>query len=210
MLETRCSSSGPALVAAPRSFVPGRSALQPEASRSIPDAAGRPVTGDPRAWGRRLAWLGGATALLVVLPFSPVGLLQIAPAGFGLVAAALGAGSGLLIGRATPGTLDRVRGRVPLWALALMAPVVGAVWGGAVGGVAGLVVDGLQEALLGVLAGGSVGAVQVGMSWFPMVFQTVTGRPVWPVVLVSLLFSPVLATIALVCSHAMVDLLRYV
>lgn len=164
--------------------------------------ARRRITGEPRAWGHRLAWLGGASALLVSLPFS----LGLIPGSYALVAGVLGAGSGLALGRATPAALDRVRGRVPLWALALLAPGVGAVWGGSVGAAAGLISGGPGAALLGLIAGSCIGALQVGLWWFPLVFQTVRGERVWPVLLGSVLLCPLLTMVALWVTFTLVRL----
>ncbi|MEC8425073.1 MAG: hypothetical protein VX000_14915 [Myxococcota bacterium] len=175
---------------------PALSGRQPLARGLSGGAARRRVTGEPRTWGHRLAWLGGASALLVSLPFSLGGGASLAPGVYALVAGVLGAGSGWALGRATPAVLDRVRGRVPLWALALLAPVVGAVWGGSVGAAAGLISEGGTVAALGLIAGSCIGALQVGLWWFPLVFQTVRGERVWPVLLGSVLLCPLLPMVA--------------
>ena len=184
----------------------GSSARQPLATALPGGDARRRVTGEPRAWGQRLAWLGGASALLVSLPFSLGVGASLIPGFYALVAGVLGAGSGLALGRVTPAVLDRVRGRVPLWVLALLAPVVGAVWGGSVGAAAGLISEGGTFAALGLIAGSCIGALQVGLWWFPLVFQTVRGERVWPVLLGSVLLCPLLTVVALWFTFTVVKL----
>lgn len=144
-------------------------------------------TGSPLTWGRDLALIGGVSSF--VLPSMMVG--PLVPAAFPWWAAAAGAGTGLLLGLAAPALLDLVRGRVPLLVLVLLAPLVGAAWGGLSGSLAGAAVGG-DSALLGLLAGSTAGAVQLGIWWFPYTFQTVLQRRRWPVVLACVLTTPLL------------------
>ncbi len=143
-------------------------------------------TGSPAAWGRDLALIGAVTSFVLPSLMGPV-----VPSGFAARAGVAGAVGGLLLGLAMPAVLDMLRGRVAIRWLLLLAPMVGAAWGGAAGAVAGLASD-RSAALLGLISGGIAGACQLGLWWFPYTFQTVRGGRRWPLVLAAVLSSPVL------------------
>ena len=92
------------------------------------------VTGQPRVWARDMAIVGGVTSLLAPLPATILG----ATAGFIAVSAVTGALTGAGMGAAMPGLLERLRGRLPIPCLLALGPIPGAVWGGVVGSVGGL------------------------------------------------------------------------
>lgn len=143
-------------------------------------------TGSPLAWARDLGLIGGVTSYVLPSMMGP-----IPPAGFAGWAGGLGALGGVLLGLAAPALLDLVRGRVAIRWLVLLAPLVGAAWGGSAGALAGLLTDPGSE-ILGLLAGGIAGAMQLGVWWFPYTFQTVRGARSWPVVVGALVVSPLL------------------
>lgn len=163
---------------------------------AVPTA--RRVTGSPRTWAVHLALMGGLTSLIASLPFAPVG--------FAPVAGVLGVLTGAALGWCAPDLLDRVRGRVRLSVLALLAPVLGAVWGGVVGAGAGAVLLDSTAVMLGLIAGSAAGAAQVAWFWFPYVFQTVRGKAAWPVVVAAVVAAPAMSLVSLVGTMATLSL----
>jgi hypothetical protein len=152
-----------------------------------------PITGSPTAWARDLALLGGGTSLLLSMVLTGMVSSGAFPIWVGLASAAAGGSVGMV----TPWVLDAVRGRVPLFVMALLAPVAGAVWGGGAGAVAGSIVGG-ENALLGLIAGAIAGGFQLGWWWFPYTVQTVRGGRTWLVMLGALAMLPVVAWVTFV------------
>ena len=162
------------------------------------------ITGRPDRWARDLAAVGACTS--AVAPALVMGLSV-----YTLIAAVVGAVTGAALGASMPALLDRVRGRVPIPALLLAGPALGAVWGGAVGGAASLALldvtinNGFHMTpnglfLLSVLTAAIGGALQFGLFWFPYTFQTVRGGRTWPVVLGACLMTPVVGAATIIAT----------
>lgn len=149
--------------------------------------APHPITGRPTAWARDLALLGGVSSFALSMLFTgmvPAGF----PAAVGLVTGATGA----LVGLATPAALDRLRGRVSLWVLALLAPLAGAAWGGAAGAAAASLSNSAPWPL-SLVAGALAGGLQLGWFWLPYTMQTVRGGRTWPVMVAAVFALPFVA-----------------
>lgn len=152
--------------------------------------APHPVTGSPLRWARDMALVGGGTSAFV-----PALVSGLAPAGYPWVAAAVGLGTGALLGLAMPTLLDLVRGKVPLPVLLLCSVGLGAAWGGVAGALAG-VPFGANNAGLGLIAGSIAGAAQFGWWWFPYTFQTVRGGRTWPLLVAAAFALPVVSALS--------------
>ena len=133
------------------------------------------VTGRSLPWARDLALVAGASAGLAPLAIFGLG-------SFALSATVVGVVSGGLIGLGAPRLLDAVRGRLPLTVLATLGLGIGALWGAGIGAVAGAA----EQTILGpsttTWAAALIGAVQLGVFWFPYTFQTVLRGRTWPIV----------------------------
>lgn len=149
------------------------------------------LTGRPRVWARDMALMGGLSSALV-----PTLLVVFVPWPYPLIAGALGLGSGAVLGAGMPAFLNWVRRFAPPWGLLLASPFLGLVWGGGTGALAGLAF-GTNAAMLGLVAGGIAGAVQLTLWWFPYTFQTVRGARTWPVTLASVVALPLTAILVL-------------
>lgn len=149
-----------------------------------------PRVGLPARWSRDLALVGGVVAALAPC-------VEGWDAELSLAASLAGAVAGGVLGRVAPGVLDRQRGRVPLAALACLAPLVGAGWGG-FAGMAGGIAARVEPPIVVGAWGAVVGALLVGMLWLPYTVQSLRGAPTWPVVLAALLSAPFLGAIAAV------------
>jgi len=163
----------------------------------------QPVVGEPRTWSRDLALVGFVTGFAA--PAACFGWF-VSPA-FCVLAAPVGGAIGALLGRAMPGLLDRVRGRVPIaLLLVILGPVLGALWGGMTGLGAGLAAQawyalvggtpalfGPELPVVGAAYGTAAGAVQLGWFWFPYTFQTVRRGRRWPVLAAAMLLAPATA-----------------
>lgn len=163
------------------------------------------VTGEPRLWGRDMAYLGGVTSLVC----TGMGMTFSVSPQYVLAATAAGALTGGALGLAAPALLDQVRGRLPLAALVAVAgPLAGAAWGGLTGAIAWGLAGG-SPGMTGYSLGMSVtvaaiaGAIQLGWSWFPYTFQTVRREPRWPALLASTLLTPFVGIAAVVSAIAL-------
>lgn len=165
-----------------------------------PPIAG-PIPGHPRAWARDLAALGATTSVSLSLLF-----WAGVPRGFTPLVGFFTVLSGGLIGRCMPRVLDAVRGRVPIGALVLAAPVVGGLWGGLSGGLAGLLTEPRSGPVLGLLAGGLAGAAQFGWFWLPYTVQTVRRKPTWPLLVASVFALPAIAVATLLGGSSLLRL----
>lgn len=150
------------------------------------------VTGRPRVWARDMAIFGGVTCVAV-----PGILHTFAPDLYFVWAGLAGMLTGGVLGLVMPRALEALRGRVPIKVLVTLGFPIGAAWGALVGllasapyGFSGSVVA------LGVVCASLAGAVQFGWWWFPYTFQTVRGRRTWPLTVVAVLATPVLAWLA--------------
>ena len=158
------------------------------ALQRVPRSELAQFSGSRTAWARDLLIVGGVTGA------AAPGLVLFEP-GFALAGGLVGALSGAALGVGIRWTIDHLRHRIPLSMMILGAPVVGALWGGGVGTVAGLVSTtdfGAGAAALGLFFGGISGAVQLGWLWMPYTFQSVLGRRRWPVVALACLLGPML------------------
>lgn len=156
----------------------------------MPTLAPHPVTGSPLRWARDMALVGGGTSAFV-----PALVSGLAPPGYPLAAAAAGVVTGALLGLAMPGLLDRVRGRVPLPALLVSSLLLGGAWGGVAGALAGLPF-GVNNVVLGLMAGSIAGAAQFGWWWFPYTFQTVRGGRTWPLLVAAIFTLPLVSALS--------------
>lgn len=155
-----------------------------------------PVLDTPDRWRqdlRVLCAVAGGTACAWVLPMAP---------GVGAAVMLAGVLSGALIGTALGGsmrgTLDRMRRRLPLWGVALLAPVLGAALAVAVGELGllfALPVLGLPASLwafaevaLYILA--PIGAVLGGLLWLPYAMTVVLRQTRWPVLAATAVLTP--------------------
>lgn len=152
--------------------------------------APHPVTGSPLRWARDMALVGGGTSAFV-----PALVSGLAPSGYPLAAALVGAVTGALLGLAMPTLLDLVRGKVPLPLLLVGSLLLGAAWGGVAGAMAG-VPFGAGNAGLGLVAGSIAGAAQFGWWWFPYTFQTVRGGRTWPLLVAAVFTLPVVSALS--------------
>ncbi len=171
-------------------------ALTSHPSTTMPGS--RYLVGSPGIWARDWAIIGAGTGVLaplgvIALSMEP-GLLPFA-AGAGVAGGAAGA----VLGATAPRLLERVRGRVPLPVLMLLGLPLGATWGVIAGGLGALWLPGMELALVVIAAAiaGVAGAIQLGLTWLPYTVAAVTRRPVWPVVLGSVLVAPAMGWAAL-------------
>ncbi|MEL6348483.1 MAG: hypothetical protein AAFV53_35580 [Myxococcota bacterium] len=150
------------------------------------------VTGSPARWARDMAVIGGSASVSMPL----MGALLVGlPIGYVAAAGIAGAVTGGGVGALMPGLLERLRGRIPLAALLVgLGPIIGALWGAAVGVLAAPAV-GAHMLPLSVLTAGIGGALQFGLWWFPYTFQTVRKAPVLPVVLMAAVSAPILGVL---------------
>jgi len=149
----------------------------------------RPITGSPLAWARDLALLGGGSSFALSMLFT-----GMVPAGFPLAVGLVTGVTGGLVGLATPAALDAVRGRLSLRVLGLLAPIAGALWGGAAGATAAAV-SGTAAWPLGLIAGAVAGGLQLGWFWLPYTVQTVRGGRTWPILVAATLALPLVALV---------------
>lgn len=144
--------------------------------------------GDPRLWSRDMALLGGLIALQAPL-ISP--LLFSAPLGlpYVLTAGIMGALTGAGLGWGVGVTLDGPGRRWPLLLMLLAGPLIGVVWGGAVGAVSALALPSDSDLfsiggfLFSTIIAGIAGALVFGWFWFPYVWLRVKRLATWPLVL---------------------------
>ena len=158
----------------------------------------RRITGRPLEWARDMALVGGITSATL-----PALLSNVAPTNFAIYAGIAGTLTGALFGALMPAALDRLRNRVPLWALLMAGPVIGCAWGGLAGALASLPFSS-DTLRLGVLAGAIAGGLQFGWWWFPYTFQTVRGRRTWPVMLTAAVVLPLIAGAVFFATMALV------
>ena len=137
--------------------------------------AGRPTLGRAGAWGRDLAIVGAATSLLAGVGFER----QLQPVM--VVAAVVGAVVGALFGVAFRRLLLAWL-RLPIVAWVPISLVLGAVFGGSTGLIAGVVTgEGHGTALLTVFAA-IAGAMQLFWFWLPYAVRAGRGKSTWPLV----------------------------
>ena len=148
------------------------------------------ITGEPAAWARDAAIVGGIT-----------GYVGPATALFGwslhpwlLACAAACALGGAVLGASVALALERARGVVPLRVLAVALPALaiglGALWAGSAAWLVGAPI------LAAATFGGVAAAVQVGLAWLPYTVQAVLGGPRWPIVVVASALSPLIGLLA--------------
>lgn len=143
--------------------------------------------GDRRAWGRDLALVGAVTTL-------SLGAVSPLPVATVLVAAALAAVGGALLGALVPVLLGpRVRTK-PVVALLAAGIGLGACWLGASGTAAALVTDGPWIWTAQICA--TAGAVQLGWLWLPMVLAHRDRAPTLEYVLLACLGAPLVGYLA--------------
>lgn len=157
----------------------------------------RPRTvGTPRHWATNGSLLGGIlgwwvpaaiVAALVLLTGDGLFVLLMGflnPLNF--ASAVVGALVGGLLGVVHPALLDRVRGRVPVLAIALGQTVTGALAGAAAGAAWALPLVLLDASSPLFLVTGAIGAILGALVapiwWLPFAVSTVLGRQ-WPVTL---------------------------
>lgn len=150
----------------------------------------------PRLVGTPLHWASHAGALGAALgALSPLALLlptKIVPslyetAGYSLISSLVGGSIGAGLGLLVPGLLDRVRGRVPLPPVVLMASGTGTL-AGALSGyswwwasfAAHQYLLSLDLSPLFVVFGAVIGAVAATLWWLPLTVAIVVERR-WPV-----------------------------
>ena len=108
----------------------------------------------------------------------------------------LGGLSGMLISPPVRSMVNRLRGRLPMWALGLLMPVVGGLWGWGVGAVWMAVITGGEiMANLGfwmsfsALLAAPIGMILVGLLWLPYAMTAVLRLPRWPIMSAAALLS---------------------
>jgi hypothetical protein len=166
----------------------------------------RPGTvGTPRHWARNGSLLGGLlgwwvpAAIVAGLVLVTGDGLFVLVMGFlnplNLASALAGGLVGGLLGMVHPALLDRVRGRVPVLAIAAAQAVTGAIAGAAAGAAWSLpfaMIEGASTLfLITSLIGGMLGALVAPIWWLPFAVSTVLGRQ-WPVTMTVAVGFPVL------------------
>jgi hypothetical protein len=152
------------------------------------------VTGREGDWARELALIGGTTSLVAPAMAIP---LMVSP-WFALVAGLVGAVSGAMLGATMPTVLDAMRQRVPPGLLLLgFGPVVGAMWGASVGGIAATLVPG-HPLELAVASAAIAGALQLGLCWLPYTMLTVLQKRRWPAIVTAIVGTPVVGLLTIV------------
>lgn len=158
-----------------------------------------PVLDTSARWQRDLTGLcavAGGTSFCWVVVLDPVQGLALSAAG-----AVAGALFGSLSGGVVRSAMDRMRRRLPLWSLALLTPVLGAVLGVAIGELAllmALPVLGLPtsawaffETATHVLA--PIGALLASLLWLPYAMTAVLRLERWPVLVAMALLAPLIS-----------------
>jgi hypothetical protein len=159
-----------------------------------------PRTSPPAlAWARDFAIVGGVSALLT--PFIMAG--AFVGARYLLFAAAGGVIGGFVLGlvfaRATGGQRpEDDRSKLPLWVIALWAPLLGGLWGASVGLVAafGLPHPGVELIGASMMLAAIAGALQLGWFWAAYYFARARRAAAWPVVVAACLL-PIVGTATL-------------
>ena len=150
--------------------------------------------GQALAWARDFAIVGGVSAFIT--PFVMAGAfvgaryLVFAAAG-GIVG---GFVLGLLFAHLTGASRPDAR-RLPLWVIALVAPLLGGLWGASVGLVAalGLGRGSWDLVAMSMTLAAIAGALQLGWFWVGYLFARSRRHPTWPVVVAACLL-PIIGT----------------
>ena len=150
----------------------------------------RPTLGGAGRWARDLAIAGGGTSLLAVafIEQSASSLTQPFVIAATVLGALVGAVMGLGLRRLLIAWLY-----LPLLVWVPISLVLGAIWGGTVGGLAMFIDEAVRPGspqLSAVMITGALGAVagalQLGWLWLPYAVRAGRGKSTWPVVLVAL------------------------
>ncbi len=172
----------------------------PDPRPETPPRAHDPArTGDGQAlaWARDFAIVGGVSSFLT--PFIMAG--EFLGARYLVFAAAGGIVGGFVLGLLFAYLTGASRAdarKVPLWVVALAAPLLGGLWGASVGFVAalGLGRGGWDAVYLSMYLAAIAGALQLGWFWVGYLFARVRRHPTWPVVVAACLL-PVIGTATL-------------
>lgn len=146
--------------------------------------AARPNTaldlhGSRWTWGRDLALLGFFTPMAAASLWAPWAALHPYVLIFSTMAAATGFPLGMLGAEA----MERMRGHVPIPLLAALALTASGAWGMSLGVLATWM--GAHQSV--VVFGLFVPGLLSGLAWLPYTVLRVTGRPTWPVLLLTAL-----------------------
>lgn len=145
------------------------------------------ILGARRAWSLDLAFVGGVTTLALGV-VSPLAVSTV------LVASAICALSGVVLGALVPTLLaHRVR-RKPVLLLLAAGAGLGACWIGFAGAGAAVLTGTSWRWALSI--GATAGAVQLGWLWLPMLLARAKGRSTIEYVLLACLASPLVGYLA--------------
>jgi hypothetical protein len=140
-----------------------------------PGGAGRATLGRAAAWARDLAIVGAATALLAGLGIER----RLEPVM--VVAAGVGAVVGALFGVGFRRLLLAWL-RLPIVAWIPISLVLGALFGGSTGLIAGVVAGEARGTALLTVFAAIAGALQLFWFWLPYAVRAGRGKPTWPLV----------------------------
>ncbi len=143
----------------------------------------------PRVWARDLALVGAITAL-------PLALWRYLPLSTALIAVALAAASGAVLGALVPRLLHRRVRRKPLVLLVPAAVGLGALWGAAVGLPAAWITHAPWIRVTELAA--SAGAAQLGWLWVPHAIGVARRGSSWPTVALACMAAPLIGWLAYV------------
>lgn len=100
----------------------------------------------------------------------------------------LGGLSGMLLSPSVRALVNQLRGRLPMWVLAMLMPIVGGLWGWGLGAVWMAVITGGEIVSnvgfwmsLSALMAAPIGTVLVGLLWLPYAMTAVLRLPRWPI-----------------------------
>ncbi len=172
----------------------------PAAMQTVPGSAQTLRSSDPGLLGRPLHWARDfALVGAVTGGLAPLAVYSGFPSAYYLLTGVGGMLAGALLGGVLPRLLGARIRRLPVAALLVVGPALGALWG-ALAGLAGSLVfrdSAMDLGTLSVMAGAAAGAVQFGWLWIPYSVKRARKKRVWPVVAGALALAPAMGWAAM-------------